>query len=450
MLKHRICVFLCLLACAFFLFTLTPQKSYATGCCDSATPGMICPCINSLHDNLRDDIRDLHEGTKNHIQDEMEDHRNDFIIDQFFREMIVPAMQSMTEQLVTIGMHQVFVLGNFIDAEEQLATQRLVQELMAEAHKDYHPSFQLCMIGTHAKTLSQSQRNSYMAAQALNQQQFQRQLGTATETNLGRLPDNEYKARMVQFINIFCDQRDSNGSLDELCVDGSAPNVNRSLDINYTSLIDARKTVNFHAEDEVLSGEESNNEEAIYAMNIHLFGSETFEPIPESYFEEVDGIIQEGADFGIILDARHVLAKRAVAQNSFSKIVGMKSSGGNNSDDTRLYMAKVLEQLGIENPDYAQGYLGSNPSYHAQMEMLTKTLYQRPDFFINLYDKPANVDRTGAAIRAIGLMQSMDRYKSQLRSEMLLSVILETKLQEENESAVTQPAVQVNIDEISN
>lgn len=444
---HRVLVILCLTFTATFL---TPTKSYAI-CCDSPL-GMVgvngdCLCTEILHDLLRDDIESLHEDTKDHIQDEFEDHRNDFIVDTFFRTMIVPAMQNMTEQLVTTAMHQVFILGTFIDAEEQLATQRLLQELMAEAHKDYHPSMQLCMIGTNAKTLTQAHSNAFLAAHTLNQQHMQRQLATATTTNLGRLPDNEYKARITQFIEIFCDIHDNNGALESLCI-ASAPNVNRNMDINYTNLIDSKKTINFHPQDDNLAGAINGNEESIYAMNIHLFGSQTFEPIPESYFEDINDQIQEDADFGIILDVRSILAKRSVAQNSFSKIVGMKASGGQNSEETRLYMAKVLEQLGIENPALATNYLGTSPSYHAQMEMLTKTLYQRPEFFINLYDKPANVERTGAAIRAIGLMQNMDRYKSQLRSEMLLSVILETKLLEEH-SGATQPSVQTRINGIN-
>ena len=59
------------------------------------------------------------------------------------------------------------------------------------------------------------------------------------------------------------------------------------------------------------------------------------------------------------------------------------------------------------------------------MEILTKKIYQNPDFYTNLYDKPANVERKGVALQAIGLMQKFDLFKSNLRSEASLSVLLE-------------------------
>jgi hypothetical protein len=70
------------------------------------------------------------------------------------------------------------------------------------------------------------------------------------------------------------------------------------------------------------------------------------------------------------------------------------------------------------------------PSYYAQMEVLTKKIYQNPDFYTNLYDKPANVERKEVAMQAIGLMQKFDLFKSYLRTEASLSVLLETSIQD--------------------
>ncbi|HEY8192131.1 MAG TPA: hypothetical protein VIG74_06880, partial [Alphaproteobacteria bacterium] len=78
--------------------------------------------------------------------------------------------------------------------------------------------------------------------------------------------------------------------------------------------------------------------------------------------------------------------------------------------------------------------IDETPSYQARMELLTKKMYMDPVFYTNLYDKPANVDRKGAALRAIGLMQDMDMFKSRLRNEMALSVLLELEIQTYQES----------------
>jgi hypothetical protein len=62
------------------------------------------------------------------------------------------------------------------------------------------------------------------------------------------------------------------------------------------------------------------------------------------------------------------------------------------------------------------------------MELLTRKMYQNPTFYAALYTKPANVERTAAAMEAIKLMQDRDRFEAALRREMLLSVLLELKL----------------------
>jgi hypothetical protein len=87
------------------------------------------------------------------------------------------------------------------------------------------------------------------------------------------------------------------------------------------------------------------------------------------------------------------------------------------------------------------------PSYMAQMEMLTKRIYQDPNFFVGLYDTPANVKRKGAALQAIGLMLDRDIYDSQVRSEMLMSQLLELRLVREQRRAQTYEALMGPVEE---
>jgi hypothetical protein len=127
------------------------------------------------------------------------------------------------------------------------------------------------------------------------------------------------------------------------------------------------------------------------------------------------------------------LAKRSVAQNSFSALVGLKSEGPAATFALRRdYMSTALEQLCITDVADVNRILYVRPSYYAQMELLSKGLYQMPQFYTNLYDKPANVDRVRASMRAIGLMQKMDNFKSRLRSEAALAVLAETYLTEDH------------------
>ena len=65
-------------------------------------------------------------------------------------------------------------------------------------------------------------------------------------------------------------------------------------------------------------------------------------------------------------------------------------------------------------------------------------MVQNPKFFASLYDKPANVERIGASIDAITLMNQRDRYESLLRQEMLTSLLVEEALGDHVEEVNTQ------------
>jgi len=80
--------------------------------------------------------------------------------------------------------------------------------------------------------------------------------------------------------------------------------------------------------------------------------------------------------------------------------------------------------MGIPDGNIALMLKGA-PSYNAQMEILTKKIYQWPNFYSDLYDKPVNIDRKDTSIQAIALMQKRDMYRSQLRSEANMAIWLE-------------------------
>src|SRR5690606_4894496 len=108
----------------------------------------------------------------------------------------------------------------------------------------------------------------------------------------------------------------------------------------------------------------------------------------------------------------------------------MRASG---DEGSAPYTKALIKELGITSTDEIDKFLGEKPSYFAQMEVLTKKIYQNPTFYTELYDKPVNVERKGAAIEAISLMQDRDLYNSLLRSEAVLSVLLETMLIKEQQ-----------------
>jgi hypothetical protein len=127
-----------------------------------------------------------------------------------------------------------------------------------------------------------------------------------------------------------------------------------------------------------------------------------------------------------------------VAENSFNAIVGLTTAGtsslppagapaGATGTQTNRFLGAILTELGVPaNEVYT--IIGRDPSYYAQLEILAKKIYQNPDFYTNLYDKPANVARKGVALKAIELMLDRAIFESQLRQEMVTSVLLATRL----------------------
>ena len=174
------------------------------------------------------------------------------------------------------------------------------------------------------------------------------------------------------------------------------------------------------------------DEEDVFALASNLFAHEVLPRIKDTALS-VPQTRRERGD-NVYLDLRSIAAKSSVAQNSFAAIAGMKSSGTPHvaSEGVQPFLYNVVNELGIDDAE-VQEILGVRPSYFAQMEVLTKKLYQNPNFYTDLYDKPTNVDRKEAALQAIGLMQDRDIYRSLLRSEAILSVLLEMKLIKEQE-----------------
>ena len=369
-------------------------------------------------------------------------------ISTFFEDNFLPALMMLTDQIALSSMQQMQAMGMFMDAKHQMETQRVMQVLKARAHKDYQPSEGMCEFGSSVKSLAASDRRVDLTAHVLSQRAFDRELGNANNASAG--PDGVASAqdianRISQFQDTYCDPNDNNTGLAGLCqhkngVGVSKDNAQRvNNDIDFARVVDVPWTLNVDFSDDELQ----NNEEDIFALASNLYGFDVTTqlnndvlngPFPpnnpnDPYFDELT------TQREIYMDMRASQAKRSVAQNSFSAIVAMKAAG---SEGSRDFMKAIVKELGVDNDRELNYFLGVDddgneigPSYFAQMEVLTKKIYQNPDFYTNLYDKPANVERKQVAMQAIGLMQKFDLYRSYLRAEANTSILLELALEEQ-------------------
>ncbi len=384
-----------------------------------------CPCIpicSVIENTISQELETLlHDILREHITQEFIYQERWFMFD-FFRDYILSGLMQMVEQLSTQAQIQVLAFGAIMDAKETLETQRLFQEKAAEAHRDYRPDMNMCTIGTAARGLAAQDRNGESMANALTKRMIDRQMGVRYAMSSEGMA-SDVKARVEQFRRRFCDRHSNGGNTANICL-AAANGANINKDIDYAGTIGLRRTINLDLNNAGADADDEN----ILALATNLYGHRVFERTrtPGTSMEDNRG--QISGELSWYLDKRAITAKRSVAQNTFNEIAGMKARGTGASATAGNYLYAVFQQLGVGSEDEARQMLGSNPSYYAQLEVMAQKIYQDPEFYTNLYDSPTNVLRKNVAMQAINLMLDRDTFRSELRTEALLSQLLEAEL----------------------
>lgn len=357
------------------------------------------------------------------ITSEFTAHQN-WLVNDFYQDVILPTLHLMNEQLTATAIAQTTMVGAFFDAKHQLETQLVLDEIYVEAIQDYQPSVALCKLGTATKSLASSEHRAEINQSAFMKRSIDRHLGA--QGTVAASASEDLDQRINQFANIYCNPDDNRGNLagtaDSFCGTSGGDPERYNKDINYTKTIDTPLTLDID-----LTSNDSNtstdpievgatpDEEDVFALATNLFG---YELLSRPTIDKLKDNVEE------YHAARSAIAKRSVAENSFYAIVTEKSGGTGASAE---YLQQLVEQLGLPSGD-AEELIGTSPSYYAQMEVLTKKMYQDPNFITSLIDKPANVERQKAAMQSFRLMQQRDFYNSLVRQEMVLSIILEELL----------------------
>lgn len=398
-----------------FTPTTTAQANHKCCLCEVTCPPKVIECaIENCTCQSREDTK----KTKKWITDEFIRHRK-WLIMVFWESHILPAMMLMTEQISTLAIYQTLIIGSFFDAKHQLETQRLLQSMQADAHKSYQPSEGMCQFGTSTRSLAAADGNTDFTQIALSARSVQRRLLSGDTIGVGSKRD-DLRSRLQNLKNKYCNKQDFGGQFNEFCLNNDKRRINN--DINITQMLGYRNTLKIDFSKE----EVTPDEEDIFALSANLYGHELAPRIAEQKMANKDGSIVDGGAFAY-LKLRARATKRSVAQAAFAAQAAMKAQG---EKEVLVYMKAILEEMGIGEEEIKVLLAEERPSYYAQMEILTKKLYQSPDFYADLYDKPANVDRKRVAMQAISLMQKRDMYRSQLRKEAIMAVWLETRLRE--------------------
>ncbi len=331
----------------------------------------------------------------------------------------VASLMMMAEQFTANMAMQVQGIGMLLDAKDQLETQRSMQRKAVEAHKDYQPSEQMCTFGTFSRDLVATERSANLTRNALSTEVLQRELGNGDTKGVSMVSDS--LSRINQFRKRFCDTSDNANGLKNLCRNQNPPKELINADINFTRTIDSKLSLDIKMTDQDVT----QDEEAVFALIDNLFAHDPMPRVPADLLERRNFEYQ-------YMNLRSIVAMRGIARNSLASIIALKTATPNReaAQTAAPYMKALMRDFGLQDEEIKK-LLGENPSYYAQMELLTKKMYQSPAFYTNLYDKPANVKRIRAAMKAVKLMQERDTQAAIQRREMLMSMILELRLREQ-------------------
>lgn len=366
---------------------------------------------------------------------------------QFYNTTMEPKLKDMAGELTGVITIQARMIGGFFDAQAHSTAMLSLQKLSAEAVADYMPSEAICRFGSLTKALAASDslgRRTRLgfAERAQNRQMLNKNMNSAESSAARRLPGRtaDQNGRLQQYNSKFCSTADSDGALGLICDSNlttaaldaiDSRQLNR--DIDYTRTFDMPMTLdlNFAGGGAAATRDQTN----LFALGDNLYGSDIILNRPEP-----DNLDVQNKNEAVIAyqDFKTAIAKRSVVENSFGAIAALKTPG---TDASTAYMRALMTQLGMSTTDIDRFIGTTNPSYYAQMEILSRKLYQDPGFIVELMDKPANVMRQQAAMKAISLMQERDIYDSLQRSEMLFSTLLEVyaiRQQKENFNKTTR------------
>lgn len=348
------------------------------------------------------------------MKKELKTHQ-DWMDSDWWKKNVEPALKKLSDEVRNAILLQTVALGSFLDAQNLMGATRALQESTANSLKTYTPSDTICKFGTLSRSLALSQAKGEANQLVLSKRSLNRQMGHAQMASSPGMQQDK-SARLEQFRKDYCDPQDFGTGMKEMCAASAASDTRHNIDINFTRAVDTKSTLDI----DFTNATATDDEKDILALANNLYAHQVFTRINA---EELKSTSSKDTQ-STILDQRSVIAKRSVAENSFNEIIGQKSKG---SPGSKAYFLKVLESLGLSSAD-ADKYLGAEPSYDAQMEVLTKKLYQDPVFYANLMDSPANVNRQYAALQSFGLMQKRDIFETVTRSEMLMSLLLEMEI----------------------
>lgn len=355
-----------------------------------------------------------------------------WVVDDFWNETVKKGLQDMTRSFFVVGMNQILMIGSILDGKMSLETIREHKRLQAMAHKNYHVVGGLCVMGSVARGMPNAVRRSEIFQRSVNRWNMARQLGSEGSYS-AKDPYNDLQSRYERLRTVYCDPGDGNGGLGAtgLCSSAAMGNATRqNLDIDYTRLIDRKMTLDFGIS---TSNAPHPDQEDVFSLMANLYGHDVM-------LRPTKGKLLPIGNQESYLDMRALMAKRNVAVNSMSALVAKKVGSKNRQGASASLKAALTNAALSGSKEFVRSHpndlpeleeaVGERPSYWAMMEFLTKEMPQDPRFMGDLMVSPTSIGRMQLAMQSYKSVQKRDTYESLLRSEVLLSLLVEMEAED--------------------
>lgn len=394
------------LALVALLSVTTASEAYAVCTCSTAS---------MLHSRTRANV-------KSFIDEQFAKHKT-FLVDKFWKERLLPAFQSYTQQESASGQQATTTRASIADAETANTLTREAGQDQVEQAEIHAPDPQACAVASGARTTAVAQARAQEVSQEVVAQSADRRLGRS-ELTAEDPAETDRRERREVFTKNFCDPAAWGGAFKDQC---KTAGKLKDRDIDYRKTLDEPWTLEIRpdfAEQDPASWTE--DEISVDALRQNLFGHEVYPRPTRDEFKQYN--VRVG-----YLNQRALEAKRSVAEYSLQSLIGEKSEA---SPEAKQWLEATLQNLGITMDAEMQAKIKDKPSYYAIMEVLGKRMYQDPNFYNQLIKPGPQVAQTQASLQAVNLMQMRDVYDSMLRSELILSLIVEMEL--DGQQAVVQ------------
>lgn len=292
--------------------------------------------------------------------------------------------------------------AEFLDAQNEAATNSITQSRASEGLCRMASLSQSIAANDQRRTVNQLLFSEIGLARANGKEGSLSARGTVDDT----------RERIAQFKGEYCRGSDFNNALSLFCgatlsifSQNKKPFRRQNADINFAESFALRPSLNINFADPKLMMDE----QSMIAMSYNFYRHEPVSP------RFASGSI---TSIDYMRNFRMKLAMQSVAQNSFYAQVAERAAGSGKAVPS---MNALVREMGAKP-------LPANPSYYQQMQFLTKDLYKNSNFYGTLMEGKTNVARQSAFMDAVDLMQTRDIYLSSLRSEMLLSSLVELQI----------------------